>query len=80
MTNKFTSVTLHNSAADSLQDFEINHAERILRMPNNGGWQLPSDSPFTFNTKNGIGRANTKDSSGDKAEVVDNKSSDQAPE
>lgn len=36
--------------------FEINHAERILRMPQNGGWKLPEDSPFKFDKNNGIKR------------------------
>ena len=52
---KFTEVELENTAANTKQTFEINHAERILRMPNNGGWQLPQNSPYYFDTKNGIG-------------------------
>lgn len=52
---KFTEVELENTAANNLQTFEINHAERLLRMPNNGGWQLPKDSPYYFDYKNGIG-------------------------
>lgn len=36
--------------------YTVNHAERILRMPNNGGWKLPSDSKFNFDEKNGITR------------------------
>lgn len=35
------------------QEFEITHAERLLRLKNNGGWQLPADSKFTFDG-NGI--------------------------
>lgn len=41
-------------AGDQKQEFEISHAERLLRMPNNGGWQLPKDSQFKFEN-NGIG-------------------------
>ena len=36
------------------QEFEINHAERILRMPNNGGWHLPDDSNYEMDQQNGI--------------------------
>lgn len=52
---KLTEVELENTAANSRQTFEINHAERLLRMPNNGGWQLPKDSPYYFDFNNGIG-------------------------
>ena len=51
---KFTEVELENTAANSRQTFEINHAERLLRMPNNGGWQLPEKTPFEFSKENGI--------------------------
>ena len=30
------------------EEFEFSHAERILQMPNNGGWHLPDDSPYEF--------------------------------
>jgi len=36
------------------QSLEINHAERLLRMPNNGGWVLPENSRYTFDFNNGI--------------------------
>lgn len=36
------------------QTFEVSHAERILRMPNNGGWHLPEDSEFEMTEENGI--------------------------
>lgn len=36
------------------EDFEIEHAERLLMMPNNGGWELPKDSTFEFTKENGI--------------------------
>lgn len=39
---------------DVKQEFEINHAERILRMPNNGGWYLPDDSNYEMDQQNGI--------------------------
>lgn len=34
-------------------DYEIKHAENILRMPNSG-WKLPEDSKYTFSYENGI--------------------------
>ena len=52
---KLTEVELENTAANTTQIYEVNHAERLLRMPNNGGWQLPKDSPFKFDFANGIG-------------------------
>jgi hypothetical protein len=43
------------------RDFEISHAERLLNMPNNGGWQLPKDSEYEL--KDGIiSRRNKKGS------------------
>ena len=51
---KKTLVTLECSEIVVTKDFEIAHAERILKMPNNGGWKLPKDSKFTFDNENGI--------------------------
>lgn len=46
MDAKTTNVTL---VANSVtRDFEFSHAERLLRMPRNGGWRLPKDSEFEF--------------------------------
>lgn len=33
--------------------FDVDHAERILRMPINGGWKL-ADERFVFDLENGI--------------------------
>ena len=41
-------------AGDNKQEFEINHAERILRMPDNGGWKLPEDSNYQMDEVNGL--------------------------
>lgn len=41
------------------QEFEISHAERLLRMRNNGGWRLPEKSTFEF-VDNGIRRKGNK--------------------
>lgn len=42
------------TADGKTQEFDINHAERILRMPNNGGWRLPDNSPYQFDYYDGI--------------------------
>lgn len=31
------------------QSFVADHAERLLRLKDNGGWQLPEDSEYDFN-------------------------------
>lgn len=46
-------VTLE-TASGTQREFEINHAERILRSPENGGWKLPDNSPYQFDYYNGI--------------------------
>ena len=46
-------VTLE-TASGTQREFEINHAERILRAPENGGWKLPDNSPYKFDYYNGI--------------------------
>ena len=46
MNAKTTTVTL--VANGVTREFEISHAERLLRMPNNGGWKLPDNSKFEF--------------------------------
>lgn len=76
---KFTEVELENTAANSRQTFEINHAERLLRMPNNGGWQLPEDSPYYFDLKNGIGYKQTKKGSTKPEETGNDTTGDNAP-
>ena len=46
MNAKTTTVTL--IANGVTREFEFSHAERLLRMPRNGGWQLPENSTFEF--------------------------------
>lgn len=46
MNAKTTTVTL--VANGVTREFEYSHAERLLRMPNNGGWHLPEKSKFEF--------------------------------
>lgn len=51
---KKTLVLLTCPALNTDREFEITHAERLLRMPNNGGWRLPDDSQFEFDKENGL--------------------------
>lgn len=46
MAAKITKVTLVSNAG-TVQEFEFEHAERLLRMPG-CCWKLPEDSPFEF--------------------------------
>lgn len=43
---KTTTVTLEVNGVT--REFEFSHAERLLRMPRNGGWHLPENSKFEF--------------------------------
>lgn len=51
---KTTKVLLKCTTLKTTREFEIAHAERLLRMQNNGGWQLPENSKFEFSKENGI--------------------------
>ena len=51
---------------------EKSHAQRLLNMPNNGGWRLPKDSDYTL-TKDGL-RKNKAEPAGTKKECDDIKS------
>lgn len=44
------------TAEGTQQEFDIDHAERILRTPDNGGWRLPEDSIYKFDYYDGITR------------------------
>lgn len=47
------------------KEFEITHAEKLLRMQNNGGWYLPANSNLKFDKENGfINRSNKKGNNG----------------
>lgn len=54
MAAKSQKVALINDTSNVTEQFEITHAERLLRMPNNGGWKLPENSDFKFDKDNGI--------------------------
>lgn len=68
MKAKRTMVTLQYS--NVTEDFEISHAERILRMSNNGGWHLPENSEYIYEDGN-LNRRNKKSNSGRKEEKHD---------
>ena len=59
------SIVTLETANGTKQDFEINHAERILRHPDSG-WKLPEDSPYQFDYYDGITKRTNK---GDSAEA-----------
>ena len=39
---------------NATREFDVSHAERLLRMQKNGGWQLPENSKFEFSKENGL--------------------------
>ena len=53
---KEQTVTLIVPKYNIKQEFDIEHAERLLDMgPQlNGGWELPGDSNYTYNEENGL--------------------------
>lgn len=60
MAAKVQKVALINDTLNVTEQFEITHAERLLRMPNNGGWRLPENSDFKFDKDDGIGYKRNK--------------------
>lgn len=58
---KATKVELLRTDTNHTEEFEITHAEALLRMPNNGGWVLPEKSKFQFDLENGITRKRDKE-------------------
>lgn len=48
-----TSVNLVALSAGIQQSFSIDHAERLLRMPNSG-WELPKDSDYEYDRVTGL--------------------------
>lgn len=52
MEKKANMITLQ--CGKQTKEFEVNHAERILRMPKNGGWKLPDNSPYQLDKNNGL--------------------------
>lgn len=65
--SKATKVVLECEKLCMKKEFDVDHAERLLLMRNNGGWQLPADSNFEFDIENGIRyRRNNQKNSGAK--------------
>lgn len=60
MKAKATKVALYSPTLQTEREFEISHAERILRM-SNSGWELSNNSKFEF-VGNGIRRKADKES------------------
>lgn len=60
MNAKQTTVALCQKNTGVTQEFEITHAERILRLRNNGGWELPESSNYIFDLQNGITKKRNK--------------------
>lgn len=58
--DKTTKVLLECTTLKTTREFEVTHAERLLRMRNNGGWQLPENSKFEFDKENGLGYKSNK--------------------
>ena len=46
-------ITLVSLSAGVQQSFSIDHAERLLRMPNSG-WELPKDSDYEYDHITGL--------------------------
>lgn len=56
-------VTLVTADGSISREFEVEHAERVLRRPKGGGWKLPDDSEYVFDYYDGITkRGNTGNS------------------
>ncbi len=54
---KYTMVTLeapHSDGSVETQEFNVIHAENILKLGERSGWRLPKDSPWGFNPKEGL--------------------------
>lgn len=51
MAAKITSVRLQ--VRDEVREFEVEHAERLLRLPDNGGWHIADDEKVEL-TENGF--------------------------
>ena len=58
MNAKTTTVTL--VANGVTREFEFSHAERLLRVRNNGGWKLTEKSKFEFSENYGLRRCQDK--------------------
>lgn len=62
MDSKTELITLVTKKDQREQEFEIEHAERILNLPDGGGWELTKDSQYKYSVENGIGKRDIKKS------------------
>ena len=49
-----TKVKLIVPSLNMSEEFAPEHAEKLLRKPNNGGWELPKDSVYSYTKKDGL--------------------------
>ena len=56
---KVTKVTLATVSEGATREFDVDHAERILAIPNSG-WTLPKDSDFELTSDGTINRRDKK--------------------
>ena len=61
MIAKKTHISLSCEELGETRLFDIEHAERLLGMVNNGGWHIPEDSEFKLNENGKIIRRNKGD-------------------
>lgn len=73
MVAKSQSVALFNATLNITQLYEISHADRLLRMLKNGGWELPKDSQYKFSVENGIEYRRDKKANNREQKQGDNK-------
>ena len=52
-------ITLVSLSAGIQQSFSVDHAERLLRMPNSG-WELPKDSDYEYDRVTGLRKKKTQ--------------------
>lgn len=65
------SVVTLETAKGVKKEFEIEHAERLLRHPNSG-WKLPEDSSYQFEYYDGITKRTDTGDSGEAAKGGNN--------
>lgn len=69
------STVVLETAYGTQQEFEINHAERILRHPDSG-WKLPDNSPYQFDFYDGITKRTNKGNTAEASKDGDNTQGD----
>ncbi|AFM54788.1 hypothetical protein B620_gp10 [Croceibacter phage P2559S] len=57
--SKGVQLTNSNSRVSDIT-LEISHAERLLKMPQNGGWKLPENSPYKLTADGLIKKSNKR--------------------